>query len=62
VPLAIQPLSREDFLFNRADDPQQAINLWYSEPQQRERMLGILRDLLSTEGAPPEQYERLGLD
>ncbi|HET9495193.1 MAG TPA: sulfatase [Chloroflexia bacterium] len=62
VPLAIPPLSREHFLFNRADDPGQAHNLWDSEPRQRERMLGVLRDLLASEGTPPEQYERLGLD
>jgi hypothetical protein len=61
VPLSIQPLSREDFLFNRADDPEQAVNLWSSEPRQRERMLGVLRDLLADAGAPPEQYKRLGL-
>jgi arylsulfatase A-like enzyme len=61
VPLTIQPLSRENFLFNRINDPQQATNLWDSEPGQRERMLGVLRDLLSSEGTPSEQYERLGL-
>jgi arylsulfatase A-like enzyme len=61
VPLSMQPLSRVDFLFNRVDDPRQAVNLWEDEPRQRERMLGILRELLSGEGAPPEQYARLGL-
>lgn len=61
VPVKIEPLSRDDFLFNRLDDPHQDRNLWASEPAQRKRMFGVLRDLLAEEGAPQEQYERLGL-
>lgn len=61
VPVSIRPLSRENFLFNRIEDPRQANNLWEANPGQWERMLGVLGDLLSAEGCPPEQYERLGL-
>ena len=62
VPVEVKPLSQENFLFNRAEDPTQRKNLWTSEPQQRRRMLGMLRDLLAEEGAPEEQYVRLGLE
>jgi arylsulfatase A-like enzyme len=61
VPVTREPLSREDFLFNRLEDPGQSRNLWTTEPQQRERMLGVLRELIAREGAPPEQLRRLGL-
>ena len=61
IPVRVEPLSREDFLFDRRADPGQTRNLWESEPAQRERMLGILRELVAAEGAPPEQLERLGL-
>jgi hypothetical protein len=61
VPVSIRPLSTENFLFNRIEDPRQERNLWDKSPEQRERMLGLLRDLLSAEGSPQEQYERLGL-
>jgi hypothetical protein len=39
----------------------QARNLWESEPEQRERMLGVVRRMVAAEGAPPEQAARLGL-
>jgi hypothetical protein len=61
VPVTIEPLSRENFLFARNDDPGQARNLWNTAPAQRQRMLDVLRDLLAEEGTPPEQYARLGL-
>jgi len=61
VPVVQAPLSYENFLFNRRDDPDQTVNLWDREPGERGRMLGLLTDLLRAEGAPPEQYERLGL-
>jgi hypothetical protein len=48
-------------LFDRRNDPGQTKNLWATNIQQRERMLDALRDILKAEGAPPEQWERLGL-
>ncbi len=57
----IMPLGLEDFLFDRAEDPAQERVLWDERPEQRARMLGPARDLISAEGASPEQYERLGL-
>jgi arylsulfatase A-like enzyme len=61
VPVTVEPLSREDFLFRRSTDPGQTENLWEKEPAERERMLAVLRGLIEVEGAPPEQLERLGL-
>jgi hypothetical protein len=57
----IRALSSENFLFHRPSDTLQVRNLWESAPEQRERMLDILRRVVDTEGAPPEQAERLGL-
>lgn len=53
--------SSENFLFNRREDPDQKTNLWDQEPAQRERMMGVMRDLMALEGAPLEQYERLAI-
>lgn len=61
VPVTQEPLSGEDFLFDRAADPGQTRNLWESEPAVRERLLGLLRSLIEGEGAPAEQLRRLGL-
>jgi arylsulfatase A-like enzyme len=61
APPKVQVFSRENFLFNRRKDPRQTENLWDSEPEQRERMLAILRTLMESEGVPQEQHERLGL-
>jgi arylsulfatase A-like enzyme len=61
MPVEIRPLSTTDFLFNRVIDPGQEHNLWEEELEQRERMLNVMRRLLDEEGAPPEQYVRLGL-
>lgn len=61
VPVDVAPRSRTNFLFNRREDPSQSENLWDSEPRQRARMLDVLHDLLRQEGAPREQYSRLGL-
>jgi hypothetical protein len=62
VPVEVEPLSWENVLFHRADDPAQKENLWESEPQQRYRMLEVMQDLLAEEGTPEEQYSRLGID
>lgn len=62
MPINIDPRTHENFLFNRKTDPAQEINLWDSEPEQRERLLQTLRELIAVEGAPPEQLQRLGLD
>lgn len=61
IPVQMKPLSRENFLFNRGEDPDQNDNRWESDAAQRDRMVGILTDLLRQEGCPPEQFERLGL-
>lgn len=67
VPLHDRPvittgtLSKENFLFNRVQDPGQTRNLWNEAPAQRKRMLTFLRDVMAAEGAPLEQYERLGI-
>jgi arylsulfatase A-like enzyme len=53
-----QPAALENVLIHRADG---AVNRWDTEPDERRRMLELLRDLVASEGAPPEQYERLGL-
>jgi hypothetical protein len=55
------PVTRENFLFNRIADPQQAVNLWGENPTQRARLTERLIALLQEEGAPPEQFTRLGL-
>lgn len=61
VPVRFSPLSSQDFLHDRVADPEQRENLWESEPGQRRRMLELLRKTIEEEGAPPEQFERLGL-
>jgi len=61
IPAAVRALSTENFLFHGPSDTLQARNLWESEPEQRERMLGVVRRMVAAEGAPPEQAARLGL-
>lgn len=61
VPAVVRPLSRQNFLFHRAEDPSQTRNLWDDLPVQRERMLDVLRQVLDQEGIPVEQCVRLGL-
>ena len=61
VPVAETPLTYENFLFQRRDDPDQTQNLWSREPTERGRMLELLKSLLLAEGVPPEQFDRLGL-
>jgi hypothetical protein len=61
IPVDVRPLAREDFLFRRATDPNQTRNLWDDEPEERDRMLAVLRSIVDEEHAPPEQYRRLDL-
>lgn len=61
APETITTLGHSDFLFNRADDPDQTKNMWEKATSQRERMMDLIRSLTAEEGAPPEQYERLGI-
>lgn len=66
VPVEINPRSlhahaRTNALYCRARDPEQTVNLWDTEPAERDRMLTLLCQLMATEGAPSEQYTRLGL-
>jgi arylsulfatase A-like enzyme len=62
IPTRYPVLNSEDMLFYRAEDPGQTRNLWLSAPDQRERMLSLLRDAIEQEGSPPEQWTRLGLE
>jgi hypothetical protein len=62
IPVDVTPLSTEDYLFDRQNDPAQAHNHWQEKPAVRRRMLETLRGLLAQEGAPAEQYARLGLN
>ncbi len=59
IPIKIDPRTDQHFLFNRKRDPEQNINLWDEEPEQRDRMLKLARQLLDDEGYPPEQLDRL---
>lgn len=61
VPIRSHPLTSTDFLFHRRRDPDQERNLWEEEPDQRRRMLELLRKTIASEGAPEEQFVRLGL-
>src|SRR5699024_7624741 len=61
VPRTPRSTTQDNYLFNRCEDPGQTRNLWDAEPEQRERMLGLLVQALAEEGCPPEQYVRLGL-
>ncbi len=62
VPIRFGPLSSENFLFNRKEDPNQTRNLWDANPEERRRMLELLTKTIAWEGAPDEQYSRLGLE
>lgn len=62
MPIQIDPRTGENFLFHRSSDPDQTVNLWNDAPEQRQRMLELMRDTIADEGAPPEQLARLGLD
>lgn len=62
IPITIDPRTYESFLFNRKTDPEQTDNVWDREPQQRDRLLKLMRDMIEDEGAPPEQFARLGLN
>lgn len=41
---------------------EQTQNLWDKVPDQRDRLLDLMRDMIAERGAPPEQLVRLGLD
>jgi arylsulfatase A-like enzyme len=60
-PVNISALGRQDFLFERSEDPKQIQNLWDDKPSQRDQMLDSVRELMALEGAPREQYERLNI-
>jgi len=62
IPVRVAPLSREDYLFDRRNDPAQSHNQWHDRAAVRRRMLETLRELLTHEGAPQEQFARLGLE
>jgi hypothetical protein len=61
IPVPHEPVTRTDLLFDRRTDPGQERNLWAERPDERERLLALLRRLVEDEGAPAEQPERLGL-
>ena len=62
TPMKVDPRSLESFLFNRAEDPDQQTNLWDKAPEERARMMTLIRKLMDEEGYPPEQLARLGLE
>ncbi|WP_300064084.1 sulfatase [uncultured Roseobacter sp.] len=62
IPIEVDPRTDENFLFHRADDPDQSENLWERAPDARARMLRLMRELMDDEGFPPEQLARLGLE
>lgn len=61
IPIHFDVLSYENFLFNRPDDPNQDRNLWDTEREKRQQMRARLIEALYAEGAPAEQFDRLGL-
>lgn len=61
MPIHIDPRTYENFLFNRRMDPGQKDNLWEQAPDQRKRLLKLMRQMIEKEGAPTEQLHRLGL-
>ena len=61
LPITIDPRTYENFLFNRVDDPGQTQNRWDSAAGERDRLLELMKKMIEEEGAPPEQFERLGL-
>ncbi len=61
IPISFRLVSEENFLFHRAEDPGQTQNLWDTAPEQRQRMENVVREIMHAEGAPPEQFERLGI-
>jgi arylsulfatase A-like enzyme len=54
-------LDSEPLLYDRRADPGQTRNLWAERPDQRDRMIAVMRDQLAGYGAPPELFERLRL-
>ncbi len=50
-----------DYLMKRGADPGDLYDLSDQDPATATRMRGLLKQLMDETGAPPEQYERLGL-
>lgn len=61
VPVKMEPLSRENFLFHRQEDEHQTANLWSKASGPQKHMLELLHTLLEQAATPVEQYTRLGL-
>lgn len=61
IPIKMNPMTHEHYLFDMNNDPQQQHNLYTKNTQERKIMLDLLHHLITEEGAPPEQYRRLGL-
>jgi arylsulfatase A-like enzyme len=61
VPVRSAPRTRENFLYHRPEDPGKHRNLWNDAPHPRQHMLSPMKQLADAQGAPVEQYERLGL-
>jgi arylsulfatase A-like enzyme len=55
-------LDSEPLLYHRASDPGQINNLWHERPDERRRMLQVMRESLQFLGAPPELLDRLSLN
>ena len=62
IPMKVDTRTGANFLFYRRKDPEQKVNLWDAEPEQRQRMLELAHRLMDEEGFPEEQLERLGMN
>lgn len=61
TPVDVVPRSTEDALYDRETDPGQTRNLWDERPEERDRLLSAMRERMTRDGTPAEQFERLGL-
>lgn len=61
IPVEVSLRARTDALYDRINDPGQTRNLWDERPDERDRLLESMRERLRADGAPPEQFRRLGL-
>lgn len=60
-PATVTPLEREHWLSDLTADPYETENIAGRHPEQVRRLATALRDRLAEVGAPPEQFDRLGL-
>lgn len=61
IPVPERARSTRNLLFDLRHDPTQKQDLWVAEPSVRDALVGRVTDRLRAEGAPAEQFARLGL-